>query len=77
MSSGSMLDEGMPGAPRPRRNGAGPGDVDAAAIGGPAMGAAPALSPRLLDQLRHQVRYRHYSLRTEEACVHRVRAFLR
>lgn len=77
MSSGSMLDEGMPGAPRPRRNGPGPGDVDAAATGGPPMGAAPAVSPRLLDQLRHQVRYRHYSLRTEEAYVHWVRAFIR
>lgn len=32
--------------------------------------------PRLLDQLRHQVRYRHYSLRTEEAYVHWVRAFI-
>jgi integron integrase len=34
-------------------------------------------SPRLLDLLRHQVRYRHYSIRTEEAYVHWVRAFIR
>jgi integron integrase len=31
----------------------------------------------LLDQLREQIRYRHYSLRTEEAYVHWVRAFVR
>jgi len=33
--------------------------------------------PRLLDLLREQVRYMHYSLRTEEAYVHWVRAFVR
>lgn len=33
--------------------------------------------PRLLDQVRHQARYRHYSIRTEEAYVHWVRAFVR
>jgi integron integrase len=33
--------------------------------------------PRLLDLLRQQVRYMHYSLRTEEAYVHWVRAFVR
>jgi site-specific recombinase XerD len=32
---------------------------------------------RLLDQLREQLRYLHYSLRTEEAYVHWVRAFVR
>lgn len=32
--------------------------------------------PRLLDQLRHQVRYRHYSIRTEQAYVHWVRTFI-
>lgn len=32
---------------------------------------------RLLDQLREHIRYRHYSLRTEEAYVHWVRAFIR
>ena len=31
---------------------------------------------RLLDQVRTQVRYRHYSLRTEQAYVHWVRAFV-
>jgi site-specific recombinase XerD len=34
-------------------------------------------SPRLLDLLRQQVRYMHYSLRTEEAYVHWVRAYIR
>ena len=33
-------------------------------------------APRLLDAVRTQVRYRHYSLRTEEAYVHWVRAFI-
>ncbi len=32
---------------------------------------------RLLDQLRQQVRYLHYSIRTEQAYVHWVRAFVR
>jgi integron integrase len=42
-------------------------------------GLAPTVpaSPRLLDALRAQVRYMHYSLRTEEAYVHWVRAFIR
>jgi integron integrase len=35
------------------------------------------LPPRLLDALRQQIRYRHYSVRTEEAYVHWVRAFIR
>ena len=33
--------------------------------------------PRLLDVLRQQIRYQHYSIRTEEAYVHWVRAFVR
>jgi integron integrase len=37
----------------------------------------PAPSPRLLDALRQQIRYLHYSLRTEDAYVHWVRAFVR
>lgn len=32
---------------------------------------------RLLDQLRSHIRYLHYSIRTEEAYVHWVRAFVR
>jgi site-specific recombinase XerD len=37
----------------------------------------PALhSPRLLEQLRERIRYLHYSIRTEEAYVHWVRAFV-
>ncbi len=38
--------------------------------------ADPAPRPRLLDALREQLRYLHYSLRTEEAYVHWVRAFV-
>ena len=43
-----------------------------------AAGPEPAApSPRLLDALRHQIRAMHYSMRTEEAYVHWVRAFVR
>jgi site-specific recombinase XerD len=38
---------------------------------------APSAPPRLLDLLRQQIRYMHYSLRTEEAYVHWVRAYIR
>jgi uncharacterized protein YfbU (UPF0304 family) len=34
-------------------------------------------SPRLLDQLREVLRYKHYSLRTEEAYLYWVRFFIR
>ena len=34
-------------------------------------------TPRLLDQLRHQVRRLHYSIRTEDAYVYWVRFFIR
>jgi integron integrase len=34
-------------------------------------------SPRLLDQLRESIRYKHYSLRTEQAYVYWVRWFIR
>ena len=37
----------------------------------------PLRSPRLLDQLRECVRYRHYSLKTEKAYVHWARRFIR
>src|SRR5215212_6283090 len=38
----------------------------------------PALqSSRLLDQVRERIRYLHYSIRTEQAYVHWVRAFMR
>jgi integron integrase len=36
-----------------------------------------AARPRLLESLRQQIRYMHYSLRTEEAYVQWVRAFIR
>ncbi|HWH84027.1 MAG TPA: integron integrase [Burkholderiaceae bacterium] len=49
---------------------------------GPGPGSVPAKDPdtpplRLLDALRAQIRYRHYSLRTEQAYVYWVRAFVR
>lgn len=34
-------------------------------------------SPRLLDQLREVLRYKHYSLRTEEAYLYRIKFFVR
>jgi hypothetical protein len=37
----------------------------------------PLQAPRLLDQVRERVRYLHYSVRTEQAYVHWVRAFVR
>ena len=37
----------------------------------------PLHSPRLLGQVRERVRYLHYSLRTEQAYVHWIRAFVR
>ena len=43
----------------------------------PPFAPSPAPSLRLLDALRAQVRFRHYSIRTEEAYVHLVRGFIR
>jgi site-specific recombinase XerD len=37
----------------------------------------PPQAPRLLDQVRERVRYLHYSIRTEQAYVDWVRAFVR
>lgn len=37
----------------------------------------PLQSVKVLDQLRERIRYLHYSIRTEEAYVHWVRAFIR
>ncbi|MCX7902186.1 MAG: integron integrase [Burkholderiaceae bacterium] len=37
----------------------------------------PPCAPRLLDKVRERVRYLHYSLRTEQAYVHWIRAFVR
>ena len=37
----------------------------------------PQAPRRLLDQLRERIRYLHYSLRTEQAYVHWVRAYVR
>ncbi|GAA4412510.1 integron integrase [Quisquiliibacterium transsilvanicum] len=44
----------------------------------PAPHALPAPgAPRLLDRVRERIRYLHYSLRTEEAYVHWIRAYVR
>jgi integron integrase len=44
----------------------------------PASTAAPARQgPRLLDAMRQRIRSLHYSIRTEEAYVHWVRAYIR
>jgi site-specific recombinase XerD len=40
----------------------------------PAVGTAPA--PRLLDRLRHAIRAKHYSIRTENVYVDLVRRFI-
>jgi Phage integrase, N-terminal SAM-like domain len=37
----------------------------------------PLKTVKVLDQLRERIRYLHYSLRTEEAYVYWVRAFIR
>jgi integron integrase len=37
----------------------------------------PPQPPRLLDQLRERIRYQHYSIRTEQAYVYWVDAFIR
>src|SRR5712692_12083522 len=45
--------------------------------GGPSGPAAPpAGAPRLLDRMRHAIRARHYSLRTEEAYVGWIRRYI-
>jgi integron integrase len=38
--------------------------------------AAPAEKPKFLDQLRHAIRLRHYSIRTEEAYVNWAKRFI-
>ncbi len=45
--------------------------------GSPPIGGAASARPRLLDAVRAQARYMHYSLRTEQAYVHWVRAYVR
>ena len=61
--------------PRPDPADATPGAA-AIATTTPATSISPT-APRLLDLLRQQIRYLHYSLRTEEAYVHWVRAYIR
>ena len=43
----------------------------------PAAGPAARIAPRLLDQMRERIRYKHYSLRTEKAYLFWVRRFIR
>jgi integron integrase len=40
-------------------------------------GLPPLRASRLLDQVRERIRYLHYSIRTEQAYVHWIRAFIR
>ena len=40
-------------------------------------GAKTTEAPRLLDQLRHQIRLRHYSYRTEQAYIGWTKRFIR
>jgi hypothetical protein len=40
-------------------------------------GTASAPSPRLLDQVREQIRYRHYSLSAEKTYLYWVKFFVR
>lgn len=39
--------------------------------------SAETPAPELLDQVRQAIRYRHYSLRTEDAYVHWIKSFVR
>jgi integron integrase len=48
-----------------------------ASPGSPPQVPGASASPRLLDLLRQHIRLLHYSIRTEEAYVHWVRAFVR
>ena len=57
----------MPSSPSPHLNSASCAST----------GVAPPPGLRLLDQVREQVRYLHYSIRTEQAYVHWVRAYVR
>ncbi len=43
----------------------------------PAPQGPPLRSTKILDQLRERIRLLHYIRRTEEACVHWCRAFIR
>ena len=40
-------------------------------------GTPPLKSARLLDQVQEPVRYLHYSLKTEKACLYGMRFFIR
>lgn len=42
----------------------------------PAAAAAPGLAPKLLDRVRHVIRAKHYSRRTESAYVDRIRRYI-
>ena len=57
----------MPSSPSPHLNSASCAST----------GVAPPPGLRMLDQVREQVRYLHYSIRTEQAYVHWVRAYVR
>lgn len=42
----------------------------------PTANGPPPRQPRLLDQVRTAIRARHYSYRTEQACVHWIKRFI-
>lgn len=46
-------------------------------MSGPPAAMPDAAPPRLIERVREHLRYLHYSLRTEEAYVHWIRAFVR
>ena len=49
---------------------------DSSKHGDSETGTSAASRPRLLDQVRERIRYRHYSIRTEKAYVEWVRQFI-
>jgi integron integrase len=53
-----------------------PGQYQDSAPDAEKPGRLPPAQPRLLDQLRHAIRVRHYSIRTEVAYVDWVRRFI-
>jgi integron integrase len=71
MPTASLSSTGPPGAHSAVRQGGGLG------VGGSPSAGAAAPPAGLLQRLRESIRYQHYSLRTENAYVHWVRAFVR
>lgn len=68
---------GMPIVPPPVPSPAPVGGSAGAALQSSDAPGQRSAGPRLLDQVRERIRYLHYSIRTEDAYVHWVRAFVR